>query len=117
MSLESCIRAIEAQQGSKRDAAWMCGEQLKDILRKEPEWADMIEEDLKNQEQSLKAIEKKIADKAKKNKVGNCGVVTPMEAEEIIRDTFKIPKKTEAKTEAKAGEAKSGEIISLEDFF
>ena len=110
MSLQSAIKAIEAQQPKLRNDIWMVGEQLKDMIRSEPKWADMIEMDIKNKDQNLEAIAKKIRERASKNKTGSFGCVTPMEAEEIIRATFCIPKREER-------EAPSGKVISLEDFF
>ena len=49
---------------------------------------------------------------AKKNKVGNCGCVTPMEADEIIRKVYGIPERGAA-PEAPAAD----NLVSLEDFF
>ena len=110
MSIESAIKAIEAQQPKLRNDIWMVGEQLKDMIRAEPKWADMIEMDIKNKDQNLEAIAKKIRERAKANKTGSFGCVTPMEADEIIRKTFCIPKREE-KRETPPG------VISLEDFF
>ena len=110
MSLESAIKAIESQQPKLRNDIWMVGEQLKDMIRAELKWADMIEQDLKNKEQNLEAIAKKIRERAQKNKTGSFGCVTPAEAEEIIRKTFCIPDHEEEK-------ATPSNVISLEDFF
>ena len=107
--LNKAIEAITAQQPKQRTDVWMVGEQLKDLLRAEPQWADMILQDLRNPSQSLEAVAKKIRDKASKNRVGNCGCVTPAEAEKIIRDVYGIPEKTE--------QVKGQAIINLEDFF
>ena len=84
MSLQSAIDAITAQQPKVRNDIWMVGEQLKDMIRAEPKWADMIEMDIKNKDQNLEAIAKKIRERASKNKVGGVGCVTPAEADEII---------------------------------
>ena len=110
MSLQSAIDAINAQQPKLRNDIWMVGEQLKDMIRAEPKWADMIEMDIKNKDQNLEAIAKKIRERASKNKVGSFGCVTPIEAEEIIRKTFCIPDHEEEK-------AAPSNVISLEDFF
>ena len=83
------IAAIEKQQsGRKRDAAWMVGEQLKDICRREAHSAQIILEDLGNSKMSIGEAEKKIAARAKANKQGNCGCVTPWEAEDILREFY-----------------------------
>lgn len=88
----AAIAAIEAQQkGRKRDAVWMVGEQLKDICRREEHSAQLIAEDLKSEGMSLAAAEKKIAARAKANKVGSCGCVTPFEADEILREFYGLP--------------------------
>ena len=110
MSLESAIKAIESQQPKLRNDIWMVGEQLKDLLRGEPKWADMVEMDIKNKDQNLEAIAKKIRERAQKNKTGSFGCVTPAEAEEIIRKTFCIPDHEEENPAP-------SNVISLEDFF
>jgi hypothetical protein len=111
-ALENVIAAIEKQQPKQRNDVWMVGEQLKDLLKAEPQWAEMVERDLQNQGQKLEDVAKLIRERAKKNKVGNCGVVTPMEADEIIRKTYGIPERGAA-SEAPAPD----NLVSLEDFF
>ena len=108
--LVKAIAAITKQQPSQRTDVWMVGEQLKELLQAEPQWAEIVERDLQNKDQSLEAVAKKIRDLAKKNKVGSFGCVTPMEAEKIIRETYGIPERGE-KPAAPAG------VINLEDFF
>ena len=111
MSLQSAIDAITRQQPKQRTDVWMVGEQIKDMLRANPQWADMVEADLKNKEQSLEAVAKKIRALAKKNKTGDFGCVTPAEAERIIRETYCIP-------EQGAGPAPVADnVIDLEAFF
>ena len=111
MSLQSAIDTITKQQPTQRTDVWMVGEQLKDLLRSEPQWADMVEADLKNKEQSLEAVTGKIRKLAQKNKVGSCGCVTPAEAEKIIRETYGIPEKGAAPAPA------ADSVINLEEFF
>ena len=86
----AAIAAIEEQQrGHGHDTVWMVGEQLKDICRREEHSAELIATDLKeNKAMSIVAAEKKIAERARKNKVGNCGCVSPYEAEEILRKFY-----------------------------
>jgi protein involved in temperature-dependent protein secretion len=108
--LDKVIEAITAQQPKLRNDVWMVGEQLKDLLRSEPQWAEMVLQDLKNKEQNLEAIAKKIRERAQKNKTGSFGCVTPAEAEEIIRKTFCIPDNEKEKPAP-------SNVISLEDFF
>ena len=107
--LDKVIEAITAQQPKQRTDVWMVGEQLKDLLRAEPQWADMVLQDLKNPSQNLAAVADKIRKQATKNRVGNCACVTPKEADKIIRSVFGIPELKE--------QVKDQTIISLEDFF
>ena len=87
--LAEVTAAIEAQQPKERSAVWMVGEQLKDICRADPAAAEILLADLThNPDMTLEAAEKKIAARAKQNRVGNCGCVTPAEGEEILREFF-----------------------------
>ena len=90
--IQGAIAAIEGQQPKERSAVWMVGEQLKDMVRGNEAAAALLLTDLtQNKEMTLAAAEKKIAERAKKNKVGNCGCVTPAEAEDILREFFGLP--------------------------
>ena len=108
--LNKAIEAITAQQPKQRNDVWMVGEQLKDLLRAEPQWAEMVLQDLKNKDQSLAAVAQKIRDLAKKNRNGNFGCVTPAEADQIIRTVYGIPKMEEKP-------AAPSNVINLEDYF
>lgn len=87
----AAIAAIEGQQPKERSAAWMVGEQLKDMVRAEPGIAPLLLADLAGKGMGLADAEKQIAAKARENKVGNCGVVTPAEAEDILRSFYGLP--------------------------
>lgn len=89
---EDAVRLIEEQQKAVKDysAAWMVGEQLKDICRREPQSAELIAQDLTVKEMSITEAEKQIEAFAKKHKVGNCGCVTPVQAERILRKFYKV---------------------------
>ena len=91
--MEKAIKAIEAQQAKvkARSAPWMVGEQLKDMIRREPGIAELIAQDLTAGGMSLTAAEAKIKAFADKNRTGNFACVTPGEAEGILRDYFGIP--------------------------
>lgn len=93
--LEQAIAAIEKQQGKEGTAVWMAGEQLKDILRAEPQHAELIVQDMQNKTM-LADCEKKIKAFADKHKTGNFACVTPKAAEEIIRQHFGLPERGEA---------------------
>ena len=81
---------IESQQPKERNAVWMVGEQLKDMIKGDPRAQEIVSQDLDVKEMSLAECEKKIAERASKNKIGNVGCVTPAEAEEIIRTFYGI---------------------------
>lgn len=83
---------IELQQkGKENTAPWMVGEQLKDICRREPIAAELVEKDLDIKEMSLVECEKKIKAWADAHKKDRCAVVPPNVAEEIIRKFYGIP--------------------------
>ena len=107
--LEIAIERITAQQGGERTPVWMVGEQLKDILRREPHLAELVVQDLTVKEMSLTECEKKIRAFADKHKTGKFSCVIPSEAERIIREFYGL--------NAPAPEGKSGGIdLNLEDF-
>lgn len=102
----AALGAIAAQQPKTRSAIWMVGEQLKDMVRAEPGIAELLTADLAGKGMGLADAEQQIAAAARKNKVGNCGVVTPAEAEDILRSFYGLPprgaaQETEARDEAK----------------
>lgn len=86
----AALAAIAAQQPKTRSAIWMVGEQLKDMVRAEPGIAPLLLADLAGKGMGLADAEQQIA-AAKKNKVGNVGVVTPAEAEDILRSFYGLP--------------------------
>ena len=121
--MDKAMEAIAEQQAKvkARSAPWMVGEQLKDMIRREPGIAQLIAQDLTAGGMSLTAAEAKIKAFADKNKTGNFACVTPAEAEGILREYFGLPKAGEPhpsaaptpSPEGKAGEA----VIDLADFF
>lgn len=113
------IEKITAQQaGQEYTDIWMVGEQLKEICRREPDSAALLERDLENEELSLKAAAGKIkawADNEHKKRKGNCVCVPPMVAEGILREFYGLP----AAPDQGAPEQKRSEsqtILNLEDF-
>lgn len=97
------IAAIEAQQPKERSAIWMVGEQLKDMVRAEPAIAELLIADLAGKGMTLADAETKIAAKARENKVGSVGVVTPIEAEDILRSFYGLPPRDAAEPERDEG--------------
>lgn len=117
----SVFEKIEAQQkGIENTAAWMVGEQLKDICRREPGCAEILEQDLEVQAMSLTSAEAKIKEWADKQKrKGNCVVVPPQVAENILRKFYGLPPLEEATTtlqRTNTREPEAGELLRLEDF-
>ena len=114
------IRKIEEQQKKLKsgDIAFYVGEQLKDICRREPHSAQIILEDLGNKKMAITEAEKKIAERARKNRQGNCGCVTPSEAEEILREFYGLGAGTEAATpvEETPQPRREGKVLDLADF-
>lgn len=109
---------IEAQQkGKEESAAWMVGEQLKEICRADPHCADIISADLDNKEMSIDAAERKIkawADEKHKKDKGNCVCIPPNVADRILRDFYGLP---EAGAAAPAKTVNpTPEILDLADF-
>lgn len=111
MSLQTALDKITAQQPKERTPVWMVGEQLKDMLRAEPELAEIVAQDLDVKEMALAECEKKIKAFADKHKTGNFACVIPAEAERIIREFYGLPEAGQASVPA------AGVDIDLEDFF
>ena len=128
--MDKAMEAIAEQQGKvrARSAPWMVGEQLKDMIRREPGIAQLIAQDLTAGGMSLTAAEAKINAFADKHRTGNFACVTPMEAEEILREYFGLPAAAGAKAPSVssadsslpegAGTGDAGKaVIDLADFF
>ena len=113
--IDEALAAIAAQQPQERSTVWMVGEQLKDMCRQDETAAEIVLADLRgNAQMTLAAAEKKIAERAKKNRTGGCGCVSPAEAEEILREFFGLgPVEGEGGAQARPGVPK---VISLADF-
>lgn len=111
--LDEAVKAITALQGKERTAVWMVGEQLKDMIREHPEWAELVAQDLKVKEMDLAACEKKIKAHADKHKTGSFACVTPVEAEEIICKFYGLKKRDDEPAKDKP----KGKSIDLADYF
>ena len=94
MCMLSAVEKIERQQAKEkgRTAAWMVGEQLKDMARREPESAELLDKDLDIPEMSIQQAEKKIKAYADAHKTGSFACVTPVEAERILREFYGLAK-------------------------
>ena len=88
---------IEAQQKGKEETApWMVGEQLKDILRGQPELQELVDKDIDNKGMGLEDCEKKLKAYADKHHKGSSFCVIPTVAEKIIREFYGLPGQTAA---------------------
>ena len=104
---------IEAlQKGIENTAPWMVGEQLKDICRREPACAELVEKDLDVKGMGLADCEKQIKAWADKNKKGNCCCVPPNVAEGIIRKFYGLPEAGEQKQT----QVPAGKVLDLSAF-
>lgn len=121
--MKSALEVIEELQAKTkgRSAAWMVGEQLKDMIRREPGIGEIIAQDLTEGGMSLEKAEAKIKAYADTHKTGNFACVTPMEAEDILREYFGLPKAGGPSSVACGDTFPKGkadeEAVNLEDFF
>ena len=115
----SVFDKIAAQQkGRENTAPWMVGEQLKDICRREPKAAELVDRDLDVKEMSIVECEKKIKAYADSHKKGSCAVVPPNVAERIIREFYGIPEaRGDSSTPLRSAQNDTdGEIIDFTAF-
>lgn len=115
---EKAISMIESQQNKvrARSPQWLVGEQLKEICRMEPPSAELIAQDLENESMSIVEAEKKIKAFADGHKTGNFSCVTPLEADQILREFYGLPAAGEP-SPVPAPEQPDGNVLHLEDFF
>lgn len=87
------FQKIEAQQKGKEDtAAWMVGEQLKDICRNDPHCASIVEEDLNSEAMSLVKAAAALQKYANENHgKARCFCITPKTADQILRKFYGLP--------------------------
>lgn len=120
--LEKVIEKISKQQkGKENTAVWMVGEQLKDICKNTPGAAEIVLQDLENEDMSIVCAEKKIkayADEFRRNNknTGNCVCVPPIAAENIIKEFYGISSLAETNSQAIENLTNSTKFIDLKDF-
>ena len=114
----SAVEKIERQQAKEkgRTAAWMVGEQLKDMARREPESAELLDRDLDIPEMSIQQAEKKIKAYADAHKTGNFACVTGAETERILREFYGLAARAEQSPAPAGGVEGDAEIIDLGAF-
>jgi len=112
------MEKIERQQAKEkgRTAAWMVGEQLKDMARREPESAELLDRDLDIPEMSIQQAEKKIKAYADAHKTGNFACVTGAETERILREFYGLAARAEQSPAPAGGVEGNAEIIDLGAF-
>lgn len=98
--ITAVLDKITAQQSQykKGSATWCVGEQMKDILRAQPDAADLVAQDLEQKGMGIADCEKKIAAFAKSNTQGNVGFCGPADADRIIREFYGLPARREEAT-------------------
>lgn len=116
--LEKALALIEAQQGrmAKGSAPWCVGEQLKEMLRDQPEAAGIVAADLEQAGMGLAECERKIADFAKAHKQGSGGFCGPQDAERIIREFYGMPAAGNEREQAGKAAPAARRTIRLTDF-
>lgn len=116
--IEQAIMMLEEQQSKvkERSPQWIVGEQLKDICRHEPASAELIAQDLENEQMSITEAEKQIKAFADKHKTGSFSCVTPMEADRILREFYGLPARSGDAAAPVAPEC-GAKILNLADFW
>ena len=114
----NAIELIEQQQKKleKNSAAWVVGEQLKDICRSEPASAALLAEDMGKDGMTLADAEKQVRAYADTHRHGNFAFVPPKVAEDILRKFYGLPDGPDGKEEQPKQESSgAGNIIDLMD--
>lgn len=110
--INTVIKQIEGQQAGKENTApYYVGEQLKAIIRNNPQAAEIVGQDLKIKEMSIVECEKKIKGYADKHKTGNFAFVSPQQAEKIICEFYGIQTTAPAAEKSKTAD----KIVTLAD--
>lgn len=108
------------QKGLEGTDAYMAGQQLKDICRREPECAPLVLADLDNPDMSLKAAAGKIkawADAKQKEKKAKCVCAPPDVAEGILRKFYGLPDASDARQSQPEPVTEAAPILDLASFF
>lgn len=126
---KKCLDKLKEQTAGQSGTVNMCGRQIWDILKSNPELAELVSTDLDNPSMTVSRCEKMIiaaADEKHKKEKGSSACVSPDEAENIIRKFYGLPLRAESddweteKTPEQPAEppkpAADPGIISLEDF-
>lgn len=122
-NLQTVLSKINEQQKKFKQgsAPWDVGEQLKDILRAQPDAADLVARNLDHTGMGLADCEKKIAAFAKSNQKENVGYCGPADSDRIIREFYGLPQRNAEPIPVDRKDAPEGghtkrKLIRLEDF-
>ena len=95
MSVELAIQRLREQQSrvKKRSPQWMVAQQLMDLVRAEPQCAEILAQDLEVEAMSIVEAEKKLKAFADGHKTGNFSCITPAESDRILREFYGLPQR------------------------
>ena len=91
--IQDAINKLKEQQSKvkERSPQWMVAQQLIDLVRAEPQCAELLTQDLEVEAMSITEPEKKIKAYADGHKTGNFACVTPEESDRILREFYGLP--------------------------
>ena len=91
--MEEVISKLQEQQSrfQARSPQWMVAQQLMDLVRAEPQCAEILAQDLEVEAMSITEAEKKIKAFADSHKTGRFSCVTPVESDRILREFYGLP--------------------------
>ena len=91
--IQEAINKLREQQCKvkERSPQWMVAQQLMDLVRAEPQCAEILAQDLEVEAMSITEAEKKIKAFADSHKTGSFSCVTPAESDRILREFYGLP--------------------------
>mgnify|MGYP000213084818 CR=1 FL=1 len=91
--IQEAINKLREQQSrvKERSPQWMVAQQLMDLVRAEPQCAEILAQDLEVEAMSITEAEKKIKAFADSHKTGSFSCVTPVESDRILREFYGLP--------------------------
>ena len=89
------------QKGHENEPIFMIGEQLKEIVEREPHLADILEKDLETPGMKLSDAAARLKKYSDENRKGaTCFCISSKVAEGILREFYGLPKAEELKKES-----------------
>lgn len=91
--IQEAITKLREQQSKvkERSPQWMVAQQLMDLVRAEPQCAEIIAQDLEVEAMSITEAEKKIKSFADAHKTGGYSCVAGEESDRILREFYGLP--------------------------